>query len=124
MILLPSTPASATGILTDGYVELATDGLVVPGTDTQPPTTSYPDVLADQTLLDARTGNPFRRTTRPVLDRYDATVRYLYDTLDAPEKRAAWLTECLDAGEIVPVGQGWSRSVQGVNPAQAGFGSF
>ena len=132
--------------LTDGYAELATDGLVVPGADTQPPASIYPDalaravaadrrsqnwcngdviyVLADPTLLDARTGNAYRRTTRVVLERFDATVRYPYDTLDAPEKRAAWLTECLDAGEIVPVGKGWSRSVQGVNPAQAGLGTF
>lgn len=58
-------------------------------------------VLIDAELLDRETGNPFRRRLRVVLERLEPEAHFPYDELETADKRAGWLTECLETGEIV-----------------------
>jgi len=128
---------------TDDYRLLTADGLNTPNVDPAPPTetvladlaqtvdlnardlewigTIY--VLASPDLLDATTGDQFRRTLRVVFDRLPNNVRYPYDDLDDTRDRAGWLAACLDTGDIVnPAGN--YTTPNGIEPGQSDLGSF
>lgn len=81
-------------------------------------------VLVEPALLDIETRNAFRRSLRVVFQRFDPEVCFPYDVLEDAGKRAAWLTDSLEAGEIVPPGGVRRESVAGVDEGQTDVTSF
>ncbi|QSW99796.1 hypothetical protein [Haloterrigena alkaliphila] len=81
-------------------------------------------VLAYPRLLDLETTNTFRRSLRVVFERVDPDEHFPYDHLDDVGKRAAWLTDSIEAGEIVPPGGVRRQSVDGVEEGQTDLFSF
>ncbi|ELZ89755.1 hypothetical protein [Haloferax sulfurifontis] len=81
-------------------------------------------ILVEPALLDIETRNAFRRSLRVVFQRFDPEVCFPYDVLEDVGKRAAWLTDSLEAGEIVRPGGVRRQSVTGVDEGQTDLTSF
>lgn len=81
-------------------------------------------ILVEPALLDIETRNAFRRSLRVVFGRFDPEVSFPYDILGETGKRAAWLTDSLEAGEIVPPDGVRRQSVTGVDESQTDLTSF
>lgn len=83
-----------------------------------------PDVLVDPRLVDLKAQNAFRRKLRIVFERVDLEEYFPYDYLDHLGKRAVWLTDSLDTGEIVDPAGVRRESVSGVGKGQTDLFSF
>lgn len=81
-------------------------------------------VLLNPALLDIETRNAFRRSLRVVFERVDPDECFPYDVLEETGRRAAWLTDSLESGEIVPPGGVRRQSVSGVDDGQSDVTSF
>lgn len=81
-------------------------------------------VLLEPALLDIETRNAFRRSLRVVFERVDPDECFPYDVLEETGRRAAWLTDSLESGEIVPPGGVRRQSVSGVDDGQSDVTSF
>lgn len=81
-------------------------------------------VLIEPSLLDRETTNRFRRSLRVVFERVPPQEHFPYDQLESTGRRAGWLTNSLDAGEIVPPNRSLRRSVTGVDDEQSNLRSF
>lgn len=81
-------------------------------------------VLVDPKLLDLETPNPFRRKLRIVFERVDPEEHFPYDHLGDVGKRAAWLTDSIEAGEIVDPSGVRKQGVSGVEEGQSDLFSF
>ncbi|WP_336336790.1 hypothetical protein [Haloarcula brevis] len=81
-------------------------------------------ILVEPALLDIETRNAFRRSLRVVFQRFDPEVCFPYDVLEDVGKQAAWLTDSLEAGEIVPPEGVRRQSVTGVDESQTDLTSF
>jgi hypothetical protein len=81
-------------------------------------------VLLEPALLDIETRNAFRRSLRVVFERVDPDECFPYDVLEEKGRRAAWLTDSLESGEIVPPGRVRRQSVSGVDDGQSDVTSF
>ncbi len=81
-------------------------------------------VLVDPKLLDLKTENAFRRKLRVVFERVDPQECFPYDHLEDIGKRAAWLTDSLEAGAIVRPGGVRREGVDGIGDGQTDVLSF
>jgi hypothetical protein len=81
-------------------------------------------VLLEPALLDIDTRNAFRRSLRVVFERVDPDEFFPYDVLEGTGRRAAWLTDSLESGKIVPPGGVRRQSVSGVDDGQSDVTSF
>ena len=80
--------------------------------------------LVEPHILDQENDNLFHRTLRVVLNRLNAELYYPYDQLDTVDARAAWMTACIEDGEIRPTHHSWRKSVRGVNLQQRPLGYY
>lgn len=81
-------------------------------------------VLVDTDLLDRETDNRFRRSLRVLFRRVAPQATFPYDHLEDAGRKAGWLTDSLDAGEIVHPKGVHRRSVSGVDESQTDVHSF
>lgn len=81
-------------------------------------------VLVAPALLDLQTRNAFRRSLRLVFERVAPDAQFPYDQLEDVGRRAAWLTDSLEAEEIVEPSSVRRRSITGVEEDQRDVTSF